>query len=285
MRVPGKVIVIVTLLLIACATPHLGHSYDISNRLFHSGITTRGHSGLLFTKGGTSVAQGQYFIGLSPDYFDRDIAGGQSESKTTIPLHVTYGFPHDIEFAGHLSYVSRDNSTSDSDISDLGLSVKWSFLQEEGMSFPSLAVGLSTRFSLGDIQKGTSDIDEYSFTIFLSGTALIDLGATADYAMAIYGEGGAVLNDLGNDFEEKHGTYSVGVLLPIPPYSDLGFILEFGGTINKGIKSNDDIVRLAPALRVNYGSFSFTGGVSWVSPETSGEDSYLNYVLSAVYTF
>jgi hypothetical protein len=281
----GKITIIFTLFIIVCSSPHPGHSYDISNRLFHSGITARGNSGLLITKGGTSIPQGTYFIGISPDYFDRDIAGGQSESKLTVPLNITYGLPYNLELAGNLSYVSRDNSTSDSDFSDIGFTLKWSFLQEEGMSFPSLAAGISGRLGLGDLQKGTSDIDDHGFTIFISGTALIDLGAAYDYAFGIYGEGGAVFNDLGNDAEDKHGTYSAGVMLPIPPYSDFGFILEFGGTINKGQKSNEDIIRLMPALRINYKRASFTAGINLVSPEPSGEDTYLDYVISAVVSF
>lgn len=285
MRVDRKVFLVAAVFLITAAFPHVGQSYDISSRLFHSGITVRGHSGLLNTKGGTSVSEGAFFIGLSPDYFDRDLPGGASEQKLTIPLTATYGLPHNIELAGNLTYVSVDNGTSESDLSDVGLSVKWSFLQKEGMSFPSLAAGLSTRLALGDVNKGTSDIDDYALTVFLSGTALIDFGPARDYALSLYGEGAAVFNDPGGDPDEKHGTYSAGVMLPIPPYSDLGFILEFGGTINRGVKSERDILSLTTAFRLNYKSGSFTLGANLINPEVSGEDTYVDYVISAVFNF
>ncbi len=285
MRFFTKLRILVLSLLIIITVPVAGYSFDISNPLFHSGITVRGHSGLLFTKAGTSIAAGTYFVGLSPDYFDRDLPGGQSEKRLTVPLNITYGFPHNIEFAGNIGFVDRNNSTSESGFSDLELSVKWSFLQEEGMAFPSMAAGIAGRFALGDEKKGLTEIDDYGIEFFLSGTALIDLGPGRDYAFALYGEAGAVLNDWGQDFEEKHGKYSAGVLLPFPSSSDLAFILEFGGTINKGFGSNKDFIRLTPAVRLNYERASFTFGVSMVSPEASGEDSYLNYTLSAAMGF
>jgi hypothetical protein len=285
MRFGEKLGVITLVLIVFTACPGSGYPYDIGNPLFHSGITVRGHSGLLFTKAGTSIAAGTYFVGLSPDYFDRDLRGGQSEKRLTVPLNITYGFPHNIEFAGNIGFVDRNNSTSESGFSDLDLSVKWSFLQEEGMSFPSMAAGILGRFALGDEKKGLTDIDDYGIEFFLSGTALIDLAPGRDYAFGLYGEAGAVLNDWGQNSEEKHGRYSAGILLPFPSYSDLAFILEFGGTINRGFGSNKDFIRLTPVVRLNHERASFTFGVSLVSPEASGEDSYLDYTLSVAMGF
>lgn len=277
--------IVAAIVVVLFTSGELSHGEDISNPIFYSGITQSGHSGLLFTRAGTSIAPGTLFVGLAPEYFDRDLSGGEKEEKFTIPLLVTYGLPHHIELAGRLPFVSRSNSTSDSGFAELDGSVKWSFLQQEGGSYPSLAAGATGKISFASLDKGLTEIDEYGFELFLSGTALIELGLYSDYAFSLYGEGRTIFNDLGNDAEEKHVAYAAGVLLPIPSYNHLGFMLEFDGTINRGINSRDDIIRLTPSFRGIFSRWSFTFGVGIVNPEKDGEDTYLDFVLSGIYEF
>jgi hypothetical protein len=275
---------IAPVLLLILISASRGYAVDLGNPLFHSGITKSGHSGLLFTKGGTAIIPGKIFLGILPDYFDRDLPGNEREKKLTIPLTFTYGFPkvNHLEFAAKIPFVSRDNETSDSGISEADLSLKWSFLQQEENPFPSMGAGFATRFALADGDKGLSDIDEYGLVFFLSGTALIDLVPYSNYAFSLYGDVELVLNDWGRDREEKHGEFNVGALLPVPNYRNLGFILEFGGTVNRGTSKDRDFIRIAPAFRANYRKFTFTIGTSFVNPELSGADTYVEYTLSAV---
>ncbi|NIS75012.1 MAG: hypothetical protein GTO08_06980, partial [Deltaproteobacteria bacterium] len=65
-------------------------------------------------------------------------------------------------------------------------------------------------------------------------------------------------------------------------YTNLGFILEFGSTVNRGTDREQDIIRIAPAFRANYRNYSFTIGASFINPEPSGADTYIEYTLSAV---
>ncbi len=261
------------------------YGFDLSNPLFHSGITTSGHSGLLLTKGGTSIPPGKFFVGISPSFYDRDISGGASEKLLTVPLTFTYGLYRDFELAGKVTYASRDNGTSESDVSDIDLSIKWSFLQQKGSDYPSLAMGLSGKYAVADEKKGLSVVRDYGITFFLSGTALVDLGPYDDYAFSLYGEGAVVLNDWGKDYEEKHGEYNVGILLPIPQYTNVGFIVEFGGTVNNGPSRDQDLIRITPALRFNFERFDLTAGASFVNPEANGEDSYVDYILQVAASF
>lgn len=276
--------VIFSIILSIFAFPHSVHGVDLSNPLFHSGITRSGHSGLLFTRGGTSIAPGTYFIGFTPEYIDRDLPGNENEKRITVPLTFTYGLPsvNHMEMAARVPFVSRDNSSSDSGVAQADLSIKWSFLQQEGKSFPSLSAGISTSFALAGQEKKLSEFEDYAMVFFFSGTALIELVQYREYAFSLYGDVEVALNDWGKDSEEKHGKFNAGVLLPIPRYPNLGFIFEFGSSVNRGTDRGQDFIRIAPAFRANYRNWSFTIGTSFVNPEPSGADTYIEYTLSAV---
>jgi hypothetical protein len=275
---------VVPVFVVVLAFAAHGYAIELDNPLFHSGITKSGHSGLLYTKGGTSIAPGRYFIGLTPDYSDRDLSGNVSETRLTIPLTFTYGLPNDkhMEIAARIPFVSRDNATSDSGFSEADLSLKWSFLQQEGKSFPSIASGITASFALAGKEKRLAEFEDYRLVFFFSGTALIELVQYREYAFSLYGDLEVILNDWGKDTEEKHGEFNAGVMLPIPNYTNLGFILELGSTVNRGTDREQDIIRIAPAFRANYRNYSFTLGASFIDPEPSGADSYIEYTLSAV---
>ncbi|RMG60813.1 MAG: hypothetical protein D6713_01875 [Deltaproteobacteria bacterium] len=254
-------------------------AFDLTNPLFHDGVTAGGHTGLLLTKSAESLPAGRFAVSLAPDFYDRDLAGGASEKLITVPLAFAYGLPYNVEVAGKITYLSKDNGTSESDVGEAGLSLKWNFLQQEGGDYPSMAVGLGGNYAIADEKKGLTQQRDFNLIFFVAGSALVDLGPYDDYAFSLYGEGDIVLNDWGKDYEEKHGEYSVGILLPVPHYTSVGFIVEFGGTVNKGWNRDDDVVRITPGLRVSYRNAMFTLGASFVNPEASGEDSFVDYTL------
>ncbi len=276
-----KYLIISLFIIFGLFCAHNGFSIDISNPLFTQGITESGHSGLLFTKGGTSIEKGKFIVGVIPSYFDRDFSGGVSEKKTIIPLTLTYGLPAHMEVAGKIAYSSLDKSKKESGLSEAGLSLKWSFLQKEGMSYPSFAAGVSSNFALAEKSKGLSDFSSYSLSFFFSGSGLIDFGPYHDYVFSLYGEGRAVFNDLGKTEKEEHGVVSAGALFPLPFYSNLGFFIDATGTVNRGFGRNKDFIRVTPAFRLILKKTSLTAGASYVNPNPKGQDSYFEYTFSA----
>jgi hypothetical protein len=280
-----KITAIIIFSLLVFFTPESGFPIEISNPLFTQGITNSGHSGLLSTKGGTSIAPGKLIVGIFTNYFDRDFSAGASEKVVKVPITLTYGLPYHIEVAGRISYSSLENSSKESGLSEGGISLKWSFLQKEGMSYPSFAAGISSNFAMAGKNKGLSDFSSYNLVFFLSGSGLIDFGPYHEYAFSLYGEGRAVLNDLGETDKEEHGVLSAGALFPLTFYPDLGFFIEATGTVNRGFGRNKDFIRVTPAFRLKLRRASFTAGTSYVHPNQDDQDSYFEYTLSLTMGF
>ena len=277
-RTLGVIVAAIFLLLVIPPA----HAFELTNPLFSHGVTERGSTGLLKTRGGTSIEAGRFILGLTPEYFSRDLPAGQSEDKITVPVTVTYGFPFNLEGAVNLNYVTRDAGVSTSGIGDIKGSLKWSFLQQEGKSYPSIAGGAVFKYAVADANDGLTEEDSYGYEIFISSTALIDLGPYRDYGFAVMGDVSLVYNEKQGD---SLGEYGIGVVLPIPNHTELGVLLELNGTINRGQNRDKDMISLTPSVRYQYGNANFTFGVSYTSLEASGEDSYFTYTLQGSVAF
>lgn len=276
MRTVDKVIFSILSVIIVIIFSTVSYSFELTNPLFSRGITTTGSTGLLNVRGGTSIEQGRLILAVTPSYFSRDLPAGQTEDKIFFPVTATYGFPYNLEAALNINYVSRDNSASTSGLGDVQASLKWSFLQQEGKSYPSVSVGLVGKYAIANEGDNLTEETNYGYEFFISSTAIIDLGPYRDYGFAVMGDVAVLYNETQGD---SLGTYGLGVLFPLPNFTELGFMLELDGTINRGIVRDEDMITLTPSVRYQYQNMNFSFGVGYTSLEASGEDSYFTYTL------
>ena len=165
---------------------------------------------------------------------------------------LSLGLPKQVEVSISLSGIRHDNGVRVTGVGDLKLAGKWRFLDQREALWPSIAVATVLTLPTGQSSEGLRFVNDYGVELKLISSAEIDM-SPEHYAIGLYVDGGFFFQDIGQSTEEKHGTYALGIILPLvmrattPFDSPLQFLLEINGTVELG--ADGDFVTFSPSLR------------------------------------
>ncbi|MCZ7583299.1 MAG: hypothetical protein M5R36_08165 [Deltaproteobacteria bacterium] len=263
-------------------------------------INFKGMSGLILTTSTKALAPGTVELGPAwrseqsddPDY-----------TRTTWAGNAAVGIPGGLEFGLHVPYVETDlyytervnefgqkvrdfRKKNQSDLGSIEGMLKWAFAQQE-LFLPSFAAGVGFIAPTGDYTQHISQVKSYGLrALLMMGIEINDLFFT-DYAFAIMGDGGIVVQDLGvgndREYEEKHGEVHFGMIFPLHPTNYVELITEYEGLLMRGTTNEEDENSFLGGLRLTTQHINLTFGAMFTMVEARDMDDRLTYIANFSY--
>jgi len=264
-----------------CGMPGARAEEDEEVNTLGTSTTLSGLTGLVVTESAHTLPPWTVAVSGSATYLHTSTPASLYEGAGQVAI----GLPGRAELAAMLPGVHYDNGGTITGLSDLQLSAKWRFIDQQETQWPSLALAVTGTLPTGkkgavtlpfsQPGMGLRTVDDYGIAVRLIGSAEIDF--TPDqYAVGLYAEGGFSFQDLDHSTQDKYATYALGVALPLlmraesPLSSPLQLLLEVDGTYKRGADQDD--VAVTPSLRY-VGPVMVTAGFRYQAIQQS-PDAY-----------
>ncbi len=214
--------------------------------------TVNGASGLFITQSIDTLAPGKVEVGLGLLYED----GGKNQldmTVTELSTTLTVGLTPSIEVWAQIPYFSdiEIGPTSESDVGDINLSVKWRFLEPSTeLNFPGFAFSLSVFFPSGDQKSRPGAVDSWGLKGLLVSSAETEVGLPdSTVLVGFYANGGIYIQDSGDPTEESHGVIDLGLLIPLVDSRALQLMLEGNGRVKRNSFIGNEYAGFTGGLR------------------------------------
>lgn len=247
-----------------------------STEFYRISTTVNGSSGLFITQSIDTLAPGKVEVGLGILY-EKGATRTTDLSVTEFSSTLTIGVTPKVEIWAQVPYFSniKIGATSESDVGDVNLSVKWRLLEPSSeLNFPGFAFSFSFFFPSGDRKSRPGAVDSWGFKGLLISSAETEVGFPGNTVLVgFYADAGIHIRDSGDPNQEKHGVINLGLLIPIADSRALQLMLEGNRRVDRNSRTGNEYTGFTAGLRYVTRHAAINGGWQHRMNEQPFEDS------------